>query len=554
MQKDPNDSSSNKASQISKVFTDLNRKFEEQQTWREAQKMGMPYFDLTGFPIDGATLSAIPYEEAHMAGIIPFFKEGPYIKLGVSDVRNSNLHRLLAELNKKKNKVETYLVSKSALEEAWQQYKKIIPVHETSRHEMAIGTDAGNLEKLKNLPGSEEEVSAISASELLNLMIGAAQTINASDIHLEPEKKVVKIRFRVDGVLQDIVGLPISLQHSIISRIKLLAGLKLNVVNTPQDGRFSVNSESRRLDLRVSSLPSANGESIVMRLLGLQGVELEVEKLGLSAQAIAVIHQALAKPNGMILTTGPTGSGKTTTLYSFLNELNKPGVKIITLEDPVEYKLGGIIQTPIDRSAGMDFAKGLRSILRQDPDIVMVGEIRDFETAESASQAALTGHLVLSTLHSNDSAGAIPRLLDLGVKPVTLAPALSALMAQRLLRRICQNCRQAYKPTREELLRVKTILSNIPKNAKVEIPAHMTFSHSTGCKECHNLGYKGRVGVFEVFEATEAIQELVFKQASTHEIKKQAVIQGMLSMQQDGILKALKGMTDLAEVWRVTEE
>src|SRR3989344_4158629 len=238
MQKDAGDPNVNKASQISKVFTDLNRKFEEQQTWRLAEKMGMPYFDLTGFPIDAATLSAIPYEEAQTAGIVPFFKEGPFIKLGVSDVKNPNLHRILAEFNKKKNKVETYLVSKSALEEAWQQYKKIIPVQETSRHEIAISSNAENLEKLKNLPGSDEEISAISASELLNLMIGAAQTINASDIHLEPEKKVVKIRFRVDGVLQDIVGLPITLQHSIVSRIKLLAGLKLNVINTPQDGRL----------------------------------------------------------------------------------------------------------------------------------------------------------------------------------------------------------------------------------------------------------------------------------------------------------------------------
>jgi len=338
-----------------------------------------------------------------------------------------------------------------------------------------------------------------------------------------------------------------------MSRLKLLSGLKLNVTG-PQDGRFSVNLKEKNLDLRVSALPSAYGESIVMRILGIQDVGFELEELGLKGHALQAVYKELEKPNGMILTTGPTGSGKTTTLYAFLNYLNRSGVKIITLEDPEEYQVEGIIQTPMDKSSGMDFATGLRSILRQDPDIVMVGEIRDFETAETAAQAALTGHVVLSTLHTNDAAGAIPRLLDLGVKPVTIAPALTGLMAQRLLRRICVHCKESYQLNHEELQRVKLILSEISPKSGVKAPEILKFYHSRGCQKCHNLGYKGRIGVFEVFVVDDKVQELIYKQASTPEIKKAATEQGMLTMQQDAILKALEGFTDLSEVWRVTEE
>lgn len=546
--------SQEKGAKIKQVFTSLNRKFEEQDTQRRARLVHLPYFDLTGVPIEQGALALVPREQATLSQAVPFFKEGPLLKLGTSDPLSPELKKLLASLEKAKYQVEVYLVSPSSLELALWQYKKILPISQVQRHEVDVQSGERVLEKLHGLASLGEKLEELSATDLLNLIIGGAVTVHASDIHLEPEKDQLKIRFRVDGVLQEATVLPLRTLHNLLSRIKLLAGLKLNVTHTPQDGRFSVKADDKNLDLRVSALPAEYGESIVMRILGVQDIELDIEKLGLRGLALERISEELKKPNGMILTTGPTGSGKTTTLYAFLNRLNRPGAKIITIEDPVEYRLEGLIQTPIDHAAGLDFAKGLRSILRQDPDIVMVGEIRDYETAETASQAALTGHLVLSTLHTNDAAGAIPRLLDFGVKPVTLAPALNALIAQRLVRKICEHCKGPYRATASELERVKRILSQIPQKADVQVPEQMFFYRSKGCPKCHKLGYQGRLGVFEVFVVDEKIEDLIFSQASTHEIRKAAIAQGMLTMQQDGILKALEGVTDLSEVWRVTEE
>ncbi|MDP3993679.1 MAG: GspE/PulE family protein [Candidatus Doudnabacteria bacterium] len=548
------DFTGNKSAKISEVFTDLNRKFEEQQAQRTAKVHNLPYFDLTGFPIDEVALAEMSVDEAVAAQVIPFYKEGPLLRIAIVDPKNKNLLAVLETL-KKKSEVEPYLVSKSGLEAAMGQYKKIIaPVQAGSRHEVTVATGADVLEKLKHLPLSDTATGGLTISEILEMIIGAAVNTRSSDIHLEPEKKFMKVRFRIDGVLQDIATLPTPIVRNLLSRIKLLSGLKLNITSVPQDGRFSIKSDDRNLDLRVSVLPTNYGESVVIRILGIQDVGLDINDLGLRGMAFKVVQEELEKPNGMILTTGPTGSGKTTTLYAFLNYLNRSGVKIITLEDPVEYQLEGINQTPIDRSGGMDFAKGLRSILRQDPDIVMVGEIRDFETGETAAQAALTGHMVLSTLHTNDAAGAIPRLLDLGVKPVTLAPALNALLAQRLLRRICPDCKEVYRPAPKEMERVKSILSQIPSKSVVDVPKRYTFYHGKGCAKCHDLGYRGRVGIFEVFAVDDKIQQAIFDQVSTNQIKKLAVDAGMVTMQQDGLLKALEGLTDLAEVWRVTEE
>ncbi|MBI4050660.1 MAG: type II/IV secretion system protein [Candidatus Doudnabacteria bacterium] len=543
-----------KGAKIRQVFASLNRKFEEQETQRRAAKLSMPYFSLTGFPIDEQTLSIVPKEQAETALTIPFYKEGPLVRLGVVDAKNLELKKILEEMTHQKYQIELYLVSETSFDSALQQYKKVVHATPRRSYEVPIAAGPEVLEQFRGLSSLGEELLEMPATRLLNLILGAAVAMSSSDVHIEPEKSDIKIRFRVDGVLQNMSSLPLKLQHVLLSRIKLLSGMKLNVTTIAQDGRFSVKLADRTLDLRVSALPSAHGETIVMRLLGLQEVGLNLTNLGLRGLALTVIERELKKPNGMTLTTGPTGSGKTTTLYAFLNLLNKPGVKIITLEDPVEYQLAGVIQTPIDRSAGMDFAKGLRSILRQDPDIIMVGEIRDYETAETAAQAALTGHVVLSTMHTNDAAGAIPRLLDLGVKPVTLAPALTALIAQRLLRKICTDCKKPYRPTEPELKRVKQILGRMPSSSGLKIPEHLTFWRSLGCEKCHHLGYRGRIGVFEAFAVDDPIERLIFNQASTNDIKKAAQASGMVTMQQDGIFKALEGITDLSEVWRVTEE
>ena len=329
--------------------------------------------------------------------------------------------------------------------------------------------------------------------------------------------------------------------------------MKINVTNLPQDGSFVISAENHNYEIRVSTLPATYGESVVMRLLGDQ-VALDINDIGMRALAYERVLAEIKKPNGLILTTGPTGSGKTTTLYSFLKTVNKPGVKIITLENPVEYRLEGVEQVQINVNTGLTFANALKSTLRQDPDVLMVGEIRDSDTAEAAAQAALTGHLVFSTLHTNDSSGAIPRLLNLGIQPVVLASALTTVIAQRLIRKICGDCKEEQKLDGALLARVKAIIDSIPKNSKVEIPKELKFYQSKGCHACNNLGYKGRLGVFEVFTMTDDMQNLVFQNASNVEIKQTAIKGGMITMIQDGILKALEGITDVAEVFRVTEE
>lgn len=548
------DPAEKKAEKLGQVFSNLNRKFEEQETQRRAKDLQIGYFDLRGFPIDEGVLGLVAHEQAEAALAIPFFKEGPLVKIAAVDLAVPELKAIITALTKQKYQIEIYLVSKSSLADALRNYKKVVAVSTVQEHIVAVETGAEVLGKFQTLEGLGSELKKVPVSDVIALAIGSALTMHASDIHLESEKNDLKIRFRVDGVLQDIIRLPKDFAHSLLSRIKLLASLKLNVTTVPQDGRFSAKYGKRNLDLRISVIPSAFGESVVMRILGAQESTPEIEDLGIEPHTLQKLVTELGKPNGMIVTTGPTGSGKTTSLYAFLTSLNKPGVKIVTLEDPVEFQIENITQTPVDHSAGMDFAKGLRSILRQDPDIIMVGEIRDQETAEVACQAALTGHMVLSTLHTNDAVSAIPRFLDLGVKAVTLAPALNALIAQRLLRRLCPDCRQAQKPKPEELANVKQILAQISAQSGIKIPELLTFYKSPGCHKCHNIGYRGRLGVFEVFFVTADVEKMIYEQAAVPALRELAKKQGMLTMQQDGILKALAGLTDLAEVWRVTED
>jgi type II secretory ATPase GspE/PulE/Tfp pilus assembly ATPase PilB-like protein len=447
--------------------------------------------------------------------------------------------------------VEIYLISQSSYEHALELYSKVVRVEHKDTEIKIPGVKTIEIESLKDL---SHKLSGISVTEMIEVILSAALSIKASDIHIEPETNGLKIRFRLDGVLQDVAQLPKDTHHQLVSRIKILSKLKLNVTTQPQDGSFGLNFGATRIDIRVSVLPSAFGESIVLRVLRQDKGSLKFEELGITGYAQERLLKEMEKPNGMILTTGPTGSGKTTTLYAIINKLNEPGVKIITIEDPVEYRIEGITQTPVGGSTGLGFADALRSILRQDPDIVMVGEMRDLETAETAAQAALTGHIVLSTLHTNDAAGAIPRMLDLGIKPFVLAPAINAIIAQRLVRKLCPVCKTEYKPNQKLVGHVQLVLRAIPQSAQVKVPKDLKFYHSPGCKECNGLGYKGRIGVYEIFTVNDAVESLIHKEATTSEIKKQAVIDGMLTMAQDGILKALEGITDIEEIFRVTEE
>ncbi len=543
--------SNDKAQKVNEIYSSLNRKFEEEETQQKSKTLGLPYMNLFGFPIDPEVLNLLPKDLAEAYQVVVFYRENKHLKLGVVTPGNS-IKPVLEKLAENGFESDTFLISKSSFDHFSKNYNRLSQnTHTIESINLQSSDERFNLKELAQLP---TKILELKPTEVVEYLLGTAFHLDASDVHLEPEKDALKVRFRIDGVLQDVATVDMKAHHSLVSRIKGMAKLKFNVTNTPQDGSFSLGYDNKPADIRVSVLPSAFGESIVMRLLRQDKGSLQFDELGITGLARERILKEIQKPNGMILTTGPTGSGKTTTLYAILNKLNEPGVKIITLEDPVEYKINGITQTPIDARAGLTFGSALKAVLRQDPDIVMIGEMRDLDTAETAAQAALTGHIVLSTLHTNDAPSALPRLLDLGVKPFVLGPAINAIVGQRLVRKTCTHCKQEYKLPENLQSRVEMILKAIPKTAQTEVPRNLVFYHSTGCDQCHGLGYRGRIGVYEVFIVNDEIEKLVVKSSTNSEIRKQAIADGMLTMAQDGILKALTGITDIEEVFRVTEE
>lgn len=535
----------NNPAELTRALDDQKRHIEETQAQHTASLYHLPYLNMQNFPLDLNSLALLPEDQARAAEAVPFFKEGKDLKIATINPQNQLLEQLRKQLSEK-YRISVYFVSKSSFANTLSFYDKVIIP--TSKFTETI--QVNQTEKYSNKLATIDS-SSMSATEALTIIFGAAVEQNSSDIHFEPEDHLLKIRYRVDGVLHDAVVLNKSWQKQLISRLKLMAKLKLNVENESQDGRISIMNEGVQLDVRVSVLPSSFGEAIVMRLLGIGGTDITIDQLGLNGKALKVIQEQLHKANGMIITTGPTGSGKTTTLYAFLKVLNQPGVKIITLEDPVEYKVEGIQQTPIDHRVDFSFVKALRAVLRQDPDVVMVGEIRDPETAETALQAALTGHVVLTTLHTNDAPGAVPRLLTMGVKPFVIAPALNAIIAQRLVRRLCSACMGPAVVDEPTLKKIQKILSEIPATAEVTVPKDLQFYSSVGCDDCGGLGYKGRVGIYEVIEVTEKMRELILTEPSGLAVRKLALEQGTISVQQDGLLKALNKLTDIQEVFRV---
>jgi type IV pilus assembly protein PilB len=541
-----------KQKEFLRKFQNINRRMEEEEASNQAVALGLSYIDLGNFPLDLNAIALLSKEQAIASDSVVFYKDGQDVRIGTANPSSLLLKKIVQEFEAtKKYKIQQYFISRSSLNHILDQYIKIELPEEKHSLELIIEKGHDYAEEVKGLNKPEK---VLSATEILTWIFGAAEQLGASDVHCEPEEQFVKIRLRLDGVLNEVARLPKEYQKPMTSRVKVLSKLKLNVENVPQDGRFSYQSSGNLIDVRVSTLPSAYGEVMVMRILGNQAVDLKLDDLGFSGKSYEVIKEELNKPNGMIITTGPTGSGKTTTLYAFLNQLNQPGVNIITLEDPVEYKLEGINQTPIDHNSGLDFASGLRAILRQDPDVIMVGEVRDQETAEVSLQAALTGHVVLSTLHTNDAAGAIPRLLNMGVKPFVIAPALNAIIAQRLVRKLCTECKEEKLPDPFILEKVKRILDQIPKSAEVTLPAALKFFHSKGCANCNNLGYKGRIGIYEVIPKSQGLEKLIMQSAGSGEIKSYAAESGMVTMVQDGLLKALQGITDVEEVFRVAQE
>jgi type II secretory ATPase GspE/PulE/Tfp pilus assembly ATPase PilB-like protein len=399
----------------------------------------------------------------------------------------------------------------------------------------------------------ETVIKVAPIAKIVNTILEFAVKSRTSDIHIEPEENRTRVRYRIDGILNEKLSLPKGIHDSLVSRIKIMAEMKIDERRIPQDGRFNFKLGEEEVDLRISTLPTVHGEKIVMRLLKKTGGLPSLLELGLRGNQLRDLENAYSKPYGIILVTGPTGSGKTTTLYSVLSRLNKPGVNIVTLEDPVEYQIEGINQVQINPQAGLTFATGLRAFLRQDPNIILVGEIRDKETTMLAIQAALTGHLVFATLHTNDAPTAIPRLIDLGAEPFLISSVLNASLAQRIVRRVCNYCKETYEPLPEIQEKIKTVLGGFLPQSIVQNQSPIRLSRGKGCEECNNTGYHGRIAIFEVMNVTTAINKLIIKQASALEIKNLAQSEGMITMKQDGFLKALDGITTLEEVYRVAE-
>ena len=533
----------------------------EQEAKQQASVLGLSYVHLLGRAIPSDILELVPEELARGAQAIPFEKKGKTLNVGTTQKPVSPAHGEIHEEVLKNHYlgVEWYYMSQDSFDRSVALYETL-PKFQSIQSGVSITPE--ELEQWKTL-STLQEISAklrgLAVTEMLNLIIAGALNTRSSDIHIEAEENDVKLRYRIDGVLTDMTELPKETWNRLISRLKLLAGLKLNVTDQPQDGRFRIalpGSKEEKVDVRVSTLPTNFGESIVIRLLGSSLVgEITFETMGLRGKPLEELRKQILRPNGMIITTGPTGSGKTTTMYGILKTLNEPGVKIITIEDPIEYELKGITQSQIDAKKNYTFANGLKSIVRQDPDIILVGEIRDTETTEIAIQAALTGHLVLSTVHTNSAAGTIPRLVALGAKPFLLAPAINAMIGQRLLRKLCEHCRKPVELPSEVLQRVTTILAKIAPASGFSIDTtQLKFSIATGCEACHGIGYKGRLGIFEIMVMSKDIEKIIHDgSASEIDLEELSIKQGMITMVQDGLLKASEGLTSVDEVFRVAE-
>ncbi len=541
---------------FAKKLRDIDLKTKEEMVAKQAAALGLSHIDLSAFPITGEALRIIPEELALEKKIVCFYSTSEDMRLGSVDY-TEEIKELAYQLGEKHHaNVQVYLISENSFVKAMKLYANLPVIKPVSKD---IDITDEELEKFKegvmDFRNLEQQFSNVSISDILTLMIASALKVDSSDIHVEAEENGIVVRYRIDGILHDVATLPKEQWKKFISRIKLLAALKINITDRPQDGRVTLKLSASSLDVRVSTMPTIYGESVVMRILHSSNKGVTFDDLGLRGDTYTRLKKEIERPNGMVITTGPTGSGKTTTMYAVLRTLNKPGVKIITLEDPVEIKMEGINQSQVDATRDYTFAKGLRSILRQDPDICMVGEIRDLETAEIAIQAALTGHLILSTIHTNSASGTIPRFLSMGVKPFLLAPALNSVIGQRLVRKICQHCQEEDKLSAEQMERVKKNMETLPEVEKKDVDLKkLKFYKGKGCEQCSGLGYKGRIGIYEIFTMNKEIEQAILSaQVSEYVIQELAVKSGMVTMVQDGLLKALDKITSVEEVFRVIE-
>ncbi len=500
-------------------------------------------------------LEAIPEESAKYYKMVPLKKEDHRLEVGMvypEDLKAREAIEFLSRRNDLSYKV--FLLTLS-------NFRNILKRYRNLRKEVGKALEELQSEfKEKKIEEPEEKMEVMveeaPISKVVAVILRHAVDGGASDIHIEPGREKLRVRFRLDGILHSSIFLPLKIAPAIVSRIKILSNLKIDETRIPQDGRFSTKMDGKSIDFRVSTFPTLLGEKVVMRVLDSSKRKETFDSLGIFGDNLKKIRNGLKKSYGMILATGPTGSGKTTTLYAILELLNKEGVNIVTLEDPVEYFIEGVSQSQVRPELGYTFASGLRSILRQDPDILMVGEIRDKETASLAIHAALTGHIVLSTLHTANTIGAIPRLIDMGVPPFLLPPTLSVVIAQRLARRLCPYCRKKVKASKEARKIISKEIGELPEEVrkKYNISHDLEIYEPVGCKRCNNTGYSGRVGIFEVLEVTDSLSRLILEKPSEDRIFQEAKKQGIITMKQDGMLKVLDGTTSLEEVLRVAEE
>ncbi|HEU4677096.1 MAG TPA: GspE/PulE family protein [Candidatus Paceibacterota bacterium] len=531
---------------------ELRHREEERLVQQLAPSYGYPYVNLGDVPIDVSALKLLSEADARRGELAVFAQAGQNVSVAVRNPKNPELQALLEKLASDGYTPTVYLASFPSIDRAWARYHDI--GRSTVQVKGVLDVDpelikafANEIKSSLDVAGKVAEIqkenSVVKTSKTIGAIFGGALSLGASDVHIEPEALAVRVRYRLDGVLTNVCDIDKDIAAHIVSRLKLLSGLKLNVRREAQDGRFTFDIGTREVEVRSSVIPGAYGESMVMRLLDPNASSFKLENLGLSEKLHSIMEEELKRPNGAILTTGPTGSGKTTALYSFLLSIHTPEIKIITIEDPVEYKLPGIVQTQVSET--YSFEEGLRSVLRQDPDVILIGEIRDREVAETAIHAALTGHLVFSTLHTNSAAGAFPRLIDLGIDANMIGSGVNIILGQRLVRLLCDACKVERPITTEEQKLIQGVLGQ-------SIAIHTIFD-AKGCDRCGGSGYKGRVGVYEAIKMDEKVREVVATDTREAAIREAAKHQGIPSMQEDGIMKVLGGLTSLDEVARVLD-
>ena len=551
-----------------KLFVQQAREQEDESLAIETSKLlDLPLMDLTTYPVEYSALGTITEEESHQAEVAPFHRAGKRLFVACINPKNPKTKVIIDRLMREEYILSIFVCTRKSLTRAWDRYLDMKKNRNVSSgvvtvNESLIDDYTKNIKSVfdfKDISKKTLEEGKASITKIFEIILAGAYALKASDIHIEPGDKEVRVRFRLDGMLHDVLTIPSQGYHFFKSRLKIVSGVKLNQAKEAQDGRFTIKIGQKDIEVRVSIIPGNYGESAVLRLLDPEATKVSLETLGFEPYLEKAVFRAIDRPNGIILLTGPTGSGKTTTLYACLRKVYTPDVKIITIENPIEYKLEGIVQTQVENDSDeYTFASALRAILRQDPDIIMVGEIRDQETAGTAVQAALTGHLVFSTLHTNTAAGVIPRLLDMKVNPKILGSALTLSLAQRLLRRVCTNCAYDYEATPDEKKIINDIVSGMidtNKQSFIEPFREKLYNlrKGKGCDVCNGFGYKGRLAVHEAIEMNAEIERVAATTPSEREIQAAASKQGFLTLREDALLKILRGQTTIEEAIKVVD-